>query len=141
MRLFLYEYATAIGPGVPASIQAEGWAMLSAVVEDFSRIRGVKVATLLHESCKEHLGQTCRRSDAAREGEPFRELASQDDFTLVIAPESEGILARRSRWVWEAGGKLLGSSPEAIEQTADKLALAEFLLDHGVLTPHSLKQS
>lgn len=115
--------------------------MLSAVVEDFSRIPGVKVATLLHETCKASLGQTCRRSDAAREEEAFRELASQADFTLVIAPESEGILALRSRWVWEAGGKLLGSSPEAIEQTADKLALAEFLLHHGVPTPRSLNQS
>jgi hypothetical protein len=52
LRLFVYEYLSATGLGaspVAESLRTEGLAILSAVLEDFTRIPGVDVLTLLHE--------------------------------------------------------------------------------------------
>src|SRR5205814_5602634 len=40
-------------------------------------------------------------------------------------------------WVEESGGKLLGSSLDAVKLTSDKLALGRHLQRHGVATPES----
>lgn len=53
----------------------------------------------------------------------FRRLAALADWTLVIAPELEGTLLADAEAVLEAGGRLLGSSPDAIACTGDKLRL------------------
>lgn len=99
--------------------------MLAAVVEDFARIDDSRIVTLLHERVGDPLGDECLRVSPEREAETFRAVAARADFTLVIAPETGGVLAERSRWVLAAGGRLLGSTPEAIELTADKLAMSD----------------
>jgi predicted ATP-grasp superfamily ATP-dependent carboligase len=65
----------------------------------------------------------------------FRELAGAADFTLVIAPEFDGILETCCRWAEEAGGRLLGPGTAAVRNTADKLQLADRLHGRGVPTP------
>ncbi len=100
--------------------------MLSAVLDDLKRVEDVSTVTLL-------AGEVCPCGPDERS--LFRELAAGADWSLVIAPEFDGILARRCRWVLEAGGRLLGPSPEAVERTADKLALASILARQGVPTP------
>lgn len=141
MRLFVYEYASAVGPSLPASIRAEGWAMLAAVVEDCAHIPNVDVTTLLHDTCHESLGHFCLQVDSDREQAAFRAQSQQADFTLVIAPETAGVLARRSRWALDGGGQLLGSSLEAIEQTGDKLGMSDLLGAAGVQTPKTVLYS
>jgi hypothetical protein len=125
MRVFVYEYLCAGGtarqPSAP-SLRAEGKAMLSAVLADLAQVPGIQVETLLNQDSKSEEGR-------------FRELATAADYTLVIAPEFDDILATRCRWVEEAGGRLLGPSAEAVKQTADKLLLARHLSDHGIRTP------
>lgn len=96
--------------------------MLSAVREDLSLCPGVQVSTLL--DCQ-----------PAAEKAAFRDLAAAADWSWVVAPEFDGILAERSRWVEEAGGRLLGSSPKAIGETADKLHLSQLWASRGVPTP------
>jgi predicted ATP-grasp superfamily ATP-dependent carboligase len=121
MRIFLYEHITASLAGTGAereSLWAEGRAMLSALREDLSRIPDIQVTTL----------------DTADE-ESFRVAARSADYSVVIAPEFDDILATRCRWVREAGGNLLGPSPAAIGLTADKLVLAEHLRQRSVPTP------
>ena len=59
----------------------------------------------------------------------------KSDAALVIAPEVDGILEQRCRWVQEAGCALLGPKPDAVRLTADKLALAEHFFAHGIPTP------
>jgi tyramine---L-glutamate ligase len=126
MRVFVYEYTCATaGAGEPLapSLWVEGWAMLSAVLEDLNRVPGVETMTL-------------RRLGHANEERPaFHKLAAAADATLVIAPEFDGLLAERCRWVLQAGGRLLGPPPSAVELTADKLLLGEALRRHGVPTP------
>jgi predicted ATP-grasp superfamily ATP-dependent carboligase len=126
MRVFVYEYFCAAGGGPDrAALQTEGRAMLSAVREDLDRVPGVQTFTL---------------PPVAPEAEEraFRALARGADWSLVIAPESDGLLAQRCRWVEEEGGRLLGPSSAAVRLTGDKQELARHLLARGVPTPPTL---
>lgn len=145
MRVFVYEYLTSGAAGEDAAsgaLHPEGWAMLSAVLEDFSRCPGVETVTLLDPrllpTVREQIpGVVSRVAAPGGEEQNFRELAAASDWTLVIAPEFDDILARRSRWVEESGGRLLGPSPDAIRWAADKLALLERWKTLGTPTPSS----
>ncbi len=124
MRVFLYEYACAQGPAnifVPDSVRIEGRAMLTALVEDFSQVRGAEVLTL-----------SAQQPDERR---AFQELAAAADWSLVIAPEFDEILLTRCRWVEEAGGRLLGPSPEVVRLAGDKWATFQLLEHNSVPTP------
>src|ERR1043165_8543338 len=120
MRTFIYECISAGGLGssssVPASLQREGWAMLSAVCEDFQRLAGVDVVTLLDDQLPAPRAAECVRTSGMDESEHFRELAARCDWTMVIAPEFGDFLARRSEFVSEVGGRLLGSLPDRSEE-------------------------
>src|SRR5581483_618758 len=136
MRLFLYEACCAGALGrTPSSLRVEGWAMLCALVADFERMPGIEVLTLLDGTCPQPLGRASRRTHAATELCAFEALARAADATLVIAPESNGVLADRSRRVLQAGGKLFGADPGAIDLTADKWALAHHWKRAGIPTP------
>src|SRR5262249_25754277 len=78
-----------------------------------------------------------RRVRNGEEERLFREAVRQADYTLVIAPESNGILATRCRWVAEEGGRSLGSSLETINLCTDKLELSRHLSERNVATPTS----
>src|SRR5437899_7397951 len=136
MRVFVYEYTCASGMAGP--LQAEGRAMLSAFLEDFGRAPGIEIVTLVDERwCGDHYQAACLRVRAADQEKAFRELAATADATLVIAPEFDGILLTRCRWVLESGGRLCGPSLAAVELTGDKLALCRHLRDRGLPTPAS----
>jgi tyramine---L-glutamate ligase len=114
--IFVYEHLCAIKAGVDAasplafSLWREGRAMLDAVLADFRALPNV----------------TTTVAESGGESE-FRALAAQADFSLVIAPECDGVLEERCRWVEDAGGRLLGPTSAAVRLTADKLALAPIL--------------
>jgi predicted ATP-grasp superfamily ATP-dependent carboligase len=127
MRVFVYEYTCAIdraGEPPAPSLRAEGRAMLAAIREDLNRVPGVETLTLP------------RLDGPDAERPAFHALAAAADATLVIAPEFDGLLAERCRWVLAAGGRLLGPPPSAVELTADKLLLGDVLRRQGVPTPH-----
>ena len=137
MRVFLYEYTTATAlPGTcRQSLKAEGWAMLSALLEDFGRVPGLEAVTLLHTDCSCQAAGVVYRTTEKQERETFCHLAYKAHFTLVIAPEFDDILLTRCRWVEDAGGRLLGSAPAAVTVAADKLALSRHLLANLIATP------
>ncbi len=111
--------------------------MLSAVVEDLSRIPGVEVQSVLNrEFFPNDSDPSFLRIDPAEEDTTFLELAGKADYTLVIAPEFENILAERCQWVTEVGGHLLGPSVSSIRLTGDKYALGQYLKSHGLPTPY-----
>jgi predicted ATP-grasp superfamily ATP-dependent carboligase len=139
MRVFVYEYTCSTSAAENSNIRslhAEGWAMLTAVLEDFAQVASVTAVTLLAEGCpcppRGHVVRLCRADD---EKTVFRQLAQAADYTLVIAPECDEILATRCQWVEDSGGQLLGPTRAAVGRTADKLALAGHLQDQGVPTP------
>lgn len=140
MRLFVYEYtcgsSLADYPDL-ASLRTEGRAMLSAVLEDAARLPALESVTLLDRSCvlASVPGPVRIRWLDGIEERIFREEALAADWTWVIAPESEGILASRCAWVESAGGHTLNCSLPAIALTGDKLALAELWQSQGLATP------
>jgi tyramine---L-glutamate ligase len=139
LRLFIYEYTCAASSATdPAAgaLRAEGEAMLAAVGEDFARVPGLEVVTLFHpRHVPPASGSPWQAVAADDEERAFRDLAGAADFTLVIAPESDGLLLTRSRWVAEAGGRLLGSDVDAVRLTGDKLALGRHFHHGGIPTP------
>ena len=127
MRVFVYEYLTALGVGRdPADplhpLHREGRAMSDAAASDFGRITGVVVVTL---------------GDAGPGGEreAFRDAVRRCEWALVIAPEFDGILAERCGWVERDGGRLLGPAAGAVAFAGDKLLTAERWRRCGVSTP------
>jgi len=125
MRVFVYEFTCAAGTthSILDSLRAEGRAMLSAVTDDLIRIPDVDVVSL-------PIGN-------GEEEQKFRELARKADFTLVIAPELDDILAQRCQWVEEASGRLLGPSLSAVRMTADKYSLGQLLQGQQIPTPET----
>jgi predicted ATP-grasp superfamily ATP-dependent carboligase len=146
MQVFVYEHLCAGAlAGMPgsSSLHSEGRAMLAAVVEDFARCPGVEPVTLLDPSLMSlaagwPAGVRIEAGGPAGQERRFRALAAAADWTLVIAPEFDGILAARCRWVEEGGGRLLGPAASAVLRTADKLELARWFLGPGVPTPPAL---
>jgi tyramine---L-glutamate ligase len=136
MIIFIFEYTCAAwaGQSLPASLRAEGLAMLAAVLEDFGRIPGVRTCTLLADDFAQALSHDDQRS-GTDERAAFLRLAGQADYTLVIAPEFDDLLATRCQWVEEAGGRSLNASVEAIRLTGDKYELARHLGQQQVRTP------
>ncbi len=138
MRVFVYEYTCAdgAGDGLGASLGAEGGAMLSAILEDLARVPDVEPVTLLYDQPGGTIPSRCRAHPSDRPWETaFRTLARESDATLVIAPETAGLLEDRCRRVEELGGRLLGPSTEAVRLAGDKLAFGEWLRARDVPTP------
>lgn len=132
-RVFVYEHCCATGlgrdPSDPAhSLFREGRAMRDAVADDFRAVPGVAVATR-------------DGTDRRREKERFRDAAAGCEWCLVIAPELDGELLRKAEWALEAGCRLLGPSPDAIDAASCKVALARAWEAAGVATPQTLRLS
>lgn len=139
MRVFIYEYICGgglAGRPLPESLAREGWAMLASIVEDFARVEGCEVVTTLDERLAERrlAARIVERlgGGAAAEIRTIERLAADCDWTLVIAPESDGILFDRVRCVEESGGRLLGPSSSAVAVAADKLVCGQVLGQAGV---------
>ena len=64
-------------------------------------------------------------------------LAAEANYTVLIAPETGGVLAERTRALEQAGAGLLGSRSDAVALSGDKLKLAKHLADRGIKTPPS----
>jgi predicted ATP-grasp superfamily ATP-dependent carboligase len=138
LRVFAYEYTCAHAgtEAIPASLQVEGWTMLSAILEDLCRLPDIDAITLLHDyHPKRAVHRPYTVVFADDEERAFRKLARSADFSLVIAPEFDDILLTRCRWVEDEGSRLLGPLPGAVQLTGDKYSCAEHLRYHDVPTP------
>jgi tyramine---L-glutamate ligase len=96
--------------------------MRDAVAEDFRTVPGVEVLIL------DAVG-------AADEQVAFAKSAGSADWTIVIAPELDEILAERCRWVRNAGGRHLNPSRAGINLASDKNLLGMTWERSGVRTP------
>ncbi len=128
MRVFIFEYLSSgmAGHSAPhSSLDAEGGAMLRALLSDFGSLDGVEATTLLDPRWRERTARWPANVEthippSGLEQRTFDALAAEADWALVIAPEFEGILARLAGRVEAVGGRLLGPSPNAIQCSADK---------------------
>ena len=141
MQIFVYELITGggmLGEPLPDSLLAEGRAMLAALVADLTAIEGVGVSTLQDARLKDSPLPDSKRlyvSDRAEERAQFEHQAATADWTVVIAPEFDGLLLERARSVEAAGGRLLGPSSALIELASDKQSTADHLAAAGVPVP------
>jgi predicted ATP-grasp superfamily ATP-dependent carboligase len=125
-RVFIYEYCCAVGLGHDPSDSAhalyrEGRAMRQALERDFA----AAAFTVF----------TWTSSVPIDDAHIIRTMLGMVDSAVIIAPEFEGILESRSALVPEV--KRLGPTREALRLTADKLALFQHWLRHGVPTPET----
>jgi tyramine---L-glutamate ligase len=143
MRVFLYEWITGGGlveqaSPLPASLLAEGAAMISALAADFAAIPACRVDVLRDARLHELLLADCKVTEVHSTMElrsEFARLAPGADYSLVIAPEFDGILRQTVQWVHDAGGRSLNAADELISLTADKHRTAERLRMAGVPAP------
>lgn len=139
MKVFIFEHVTGgglAGQDIPASLAAQGAAMLQAVAADFLAA-GCSVRTMLDSRMSLSLGVAEVKSIArpVQLLSAFDSLAAQADAVLVIAPETGGVLERWELRLRQRGIRSLGCEPQAVQLCTDKLALASHLLQAGIPTP------
>ena len=127
MWVFIYEHLTATGfgrdPDSPDhAIYREGRAMRNALAADFAKIPGVDVVTFPDGACR------CTPEDMVL-------FATGCNWTVVIAPELDGILEERIDDLRRNGCRVLASTAPAIALASDKLVLAEHWHTHDIRTP------
>jgi len=140
-RVFVYEYLSGGGwsdygdDAAADELLPLGLSMRDAMVADLMRVADCSVSAAVCEP-----GNTLPAGAA-----PLRPLANESAFDFVarqsvlhdvvwlVAPETDGLLARFQRTVGNA--RWLGCSAGAIELTAGKKATLAHLAAHGVPTP------
>ncbi len=141
MYILIHEYITGgglAGCPLPESLAREGRAMRRAMVEEFRQVEGAEIVETLDERFEsESQADGSILVGSGRELDVLTRTASRCDFTLVIAPETGGVLEKRTRLV-ESVGRSLGSTSAAIALTADKLAFAGHLQERGIATPRTV---
>ena len=146
MRIFIYEHITGgglAGESVDSTLLPEGFAMLSAVVEDF-RVIGQEVVTTLDFNLKpmqEHLKAHRIIEISTKEDlkAKFAEIVAESDAVLIIAPEVDNILYDLTTTVEKAGRLLLGPNSNAIKIAGDKVETHKKALGAHVLIPSGIR--
>lgn len=137
--VLIHEWVTGGGLGgtpLPASWAAEGRAMRRAVAGDFASLPNLRVVVTLDRRLPDDPGPwDTVRIGPNEDTERLLGLAVEADYTVLIAPETGGVLAEQTRALEHAGVRHLGSRPEGVVLAGDKLALAEHLSGRGVKTP------
>ena len=118
-----------------ASMRHEGLAMLQAVTEDIARLPGCSVVTTLESGVPFSPNiEVIRVNNPFDEFDLFQRFLGEVDAVLVIAPETDRVLAERCRQVAAANVTSWNCSVAAIELCGDKLQLASHLAAHGIPT-------
>jgi len=119
--------------------------MLWAVLADFHKLGNVHTLTTL--DCRIDLQHRKLPADEVFTIEPdqreqvFAAMLERSDAVLIIAPETDGILARLSRIVEDRGLPLLGSFATAVKIAGDKGTCYKLFSEAGLPTPLTVKTS
>jgi predicted ATP-grasp superfamily ATP-dependent carboligase len=139
MRILVHEWVTGgglAGREIPPSWEAEGRAIRRALADEFRRLDRVDVIVTLDERFSvDDPDPNPIPVAPGREEEILQGLVRECDYTVLIAPETGGVLTARSALVERAGGRSLGSSPQAVAVASDKRRLARQLASRGIPTP------
>ncbi len=112
--------------------------MRRAIAADFACLPGEPVRVIVTSDARlpDDPGPwTIARIAAGDDPRRLRDLARTADSTVLIAPETSGILASLTRDFERAGANLLGSTADAVELAADKSRLATRLRELSIDTP------
>jgi len=145
-NLFIFEFISGGGfnkENIPSSLFCEGYGMLKSIIEDFSLI-GFKISTLLdnriHFLRNDLNVKNIKFIHPSEDyNEKFSELAENNDFILIIAPEFDNILYNLNKIVEKLGKENLGVNLEAIDLGTHKLKTYKFFNENHVNTPITFK--
>jgi len=133
-----------VGPAAVSTVMAEGAAMLAALLRDASRDARLDVTLLVDALAPQSLVdrlQAChatariRRVAAGDDVAAVADAAAEADWTIVVAPETAGLLAARVAAVRRMGGRAAACGPRFLELAGDKQATATALAAVGVPVP------
>ncbi|QDV52548.1 ATP-grasp domain-containing protein [Gimesia fumaroli] len=128
-----------------ASLLTEGTAMLDAVVTDLLAIPDCTVTVCVQESLPlvsdvfqqaEHSQrlQIVRVTKPEQEQADFDRACQNADVVWVIAPEFDSLLVSRTERALQSDARVVGPDLDAIQLTADKWRLFEFLSERELPT-------
>jgi hypothetical protein len=143
VKLLLYEWCCSGGLasegalGELAGIIAEGRAMLEALAADAVRDQSLDVTVLVDATQAPTLPRAARVQSVPAGGEidVLVAAAREADWTVIVAPETDGILRARVTAVRAAGGRVLGPSDAFLAIASDKQATVTALAGAGVPVP------
>jgi predicted ATP-grasp superfamily ATP-dependent carboligase len=141
MKVFVFEYlcsGSATGDDVSPHLVPMGNAMLQAAVADMLAL-GMEVTTLLDHRISMEMGSAnvVRVTSAAQSRIAFETLSTQADATLVIAPESDGVLESWIDRLEARGCRTFNSTLAATNLCSDKLRAVAFLQQAGLPAPET----
>jgi hypothetical protein len=143
-RILVHEYVTGGGwpePELPVGLADEALAMLRAVLADF-RAWG-QVHTMATSDAR--LASADLAADRVvvlrpdRQGDTLLSLAAECTAALVIAPESQGVLAGLSQDLESLGVRLLGARSDAVAVAADKWQCYQLFRENAIPTPETYR--
>ena len=112
--------------------------MLSALAADLAALPGTHVQVIADHHRLPGPLPGCELVNVHTSDEESSSLcrsAARADWTIIIAPEFDGILHQRCCWVEANGGRLLGPSSDLVALLSDKHATTQHLQRHGIRTP------
>ena len=144
-RLYLYEELSAIKletESALAPLLKEGMSILKALIVDFSKLNQFELFIFASNEVGEALvaEKLINFSQWILPGpsNPFLNVVNPKDAVLIMAPESDGILAHRIKQLNETGAENLNCSVEAITLAGDKYQTFLYLNRMGIPTPATM---
>jgi len=142
LKILLLEYITAGGFGgepLPASLLREGALMRDALVHDFSTLENVSIVTTYDARLDvPQLGGSIIQAVSVEQVSDalatWQQLLKTCDAALVVAPETDGILAHLMKMIEAAGVKNLGCLSSAVKITSSKYDTYQQLKSANILT-------
>lgn len=144
MRILIHEWCCSGGlaaagadGGLASELHAEGSAMLVALAADACREPRLEVVALVDAARPVRLPDRVRvvPVPAGAEIDLLAAESARADATVVVAPETDGLLARRVAAVRAAGGDAVAAEVGFIAAAADKQATMLALAAAGVPVP------
>lgn len=142
MRLLISEFICGGGlanHALPDSLKQEGLMMLQALIADCLHIEDCEIVTTLDTrvQLQEVNLEVISITDSENYLQQLQSSAENVDFTWIIAPESEGILASVVNSLQKTNYQVLNCSVDAIRITGDKYQCTELMRSAGLPTiPH-----
>ncbi len=124
MDIFLFEYVTCGGP-VPEEIVVEGLGMFESLYSGFSKF--AKVNSFIKPEFQESLSLDLPSFQEEDFMESFTHFSEKSEYSLVVAPEDDGLLLELTRLIDRSGSENLGSKAKGVKIASNKWKTYQFL--------------
>lgn len=144
-RLYLYEELSAMKlepDSALAPLLNEGVSILKALIVDFTKLNQFQLFIFASNEVGESLVAekliNLNQWIVPEISDPFLNVVNPKDAVLIMAPESDGILAHRIKQLNETGAENLNCSVEAITLAGDKYQTFLYLNRMDIPTPATM---